>query len=88
MSQVTVTLERNADKVVGIIKSAYGFSSKDKAIQFIIMETGEEIIERTRDFTEDQKTELIKTNVTEVNVLETIKTLPYEHILLQDRCLL
>ncbi|MBS3060259.1 MAG: DUF2683 family protein [DPANN group archaeon] len=46
MSQVTVTLERNADKVVGIIKSAYGFSSKDKAIQFIIMETGEEIIER------------------------------------------
>lgn len=45
MSQVTVKLSKELDKVVGIVKSAYGFSSKDKAIRFIIQEKGEEIVE-------------------------------------------
>src|SRR3989338_1793480 len=52
--------------------------SENEKREIIASSTGEEIIERTRDFTEDQKTELIKTNVTEVNVLETIKTLSVE----------
>ena len=46
MSQVTVTLDKELDKVVGIIKSAYGISSKDKAIQFIIRDKADEILER------------------------------------------
>ncbi|MCD4740628.1 DUF2683 family protein [archaeon] len=46
MAQVTVTLDEDEDRVVGIIKSIYGFSSKNKAIQFIIKEKGEEIFEK------------------------------------------
>ena len=46
MSQVTVTLNKKMDKVVGIIKSIYGFSSKDKAIQFIIKEKAADILEK------------------------------------------
>ena len=46
MVQVTVELPRDLDKIVGVVKSIYGFSSKDKAIQFIIKEMGEEIFER------------------------------------------
>src|SRR3989344_2150396 len=52
--------------------------SENEKREIIASSTGEEIIERTRDFTDDQKTKLIKTNVTEVNVLETIKTLSVE----------
>jgi len=46
MSQVTVNLNPDLDKVVGIIKSAYGLSSKDKAIQVIIEEKAEDILRR------------------------------------------
>ena len=46
MTQVTVTLDEEEEKVVGVVKSIYGFSSKDKAIQFIIKEKGEEILEK------------------------------------------
>ncbi|MCD6522870.1 MAG: DUF2683 family protein [Candidatus Diapherotrites archaeon] len=46
MTQVVVTLNKELDKVVGIIKSMYGFSSKNKAIQFIIRREAEELLEK------------------------------------------
>jgi len=46
MSQVTVNLNPDLDKVVGIIKCAYGLSSKDKAIQVIIEEKAGDILKR------------------------------------------
>jgi len=46
MSQVTVKLSDELDKVVGVVKSLGGFRSKDEAIQYIIREKGEEILER------------------------------------------
>ncbi len=46
MSQVTVTLDKDADRVVGVVKSLYGLSSKDKAIQLIIHEKGDEMLEK------------------------------------------
>lgn len=39
-------LSRELDRLVGVIKSLYGLSSKDKAVQFIIREQAEEILER------------------------------------------
>ena len=45
MSQVTVTLDKDMDRIVGIVKSLYGFSSKSKAIEAIISEKGEEMLE-------------------------------------------
>ena len=44
MSQVNVSLNKEADKVVGIVKSLYGLSSKDKAIQFIIKREGRQLL--------------------------------------------
>lgn len=44
MSQVNVYLNKEADRVVGVVKSLYGFSSKDKAIQFIIKKEGRELL--------------------------------------------
>src|SRR3989344_287060 len=52
--------------------------SENEKKEIIASSTGEEIIERTKDFTKDQKTELIKANVTETNVLEVIRTLSIE----------
>ena len=46
MAQVTVTLSKELDKVVGIVKSIYGLSSKNEAIQFIIEKEGENILEK------------------------------------------
>jgi hypothetical protein len=46
MSQVTVPLDEDLDRVVGIVKSLYGVSSKSKAIQLIISEKGNEMMER------------------------------------------
>ncbi|OIO25729.1 hypothetical protein COX85_02270 [Candidatus Micrarchaeota archaeon CG_4_10_14_0_2_um_filter_55_9] len=46
MTQVTVNLTKEQDRVVGIIKSAYGLSSKNKAIQLIIGEAAEGVLER------------------------------------------
>ena len=46
MSQVTVSLNKELDKIVGIVKSIEGLSSKDKAIQFILKEKGEDILVR------------------------------------------
>ena len=57
MTQVTVTLDKELDKVVGIIKSAYGISSKDKAIQYIIRDKADEMLERELkpEFIEEMK---------------------------------
>lgn len=49
--------------------------SEDEKKQIIAGSTGKEIINRTKDFTEEQKTELIKANITEKNVFEAIKNL-------------
>ena len=38
MAAITVTLDKNQDRIIGIIKSMYGFSSKDKAIKAVIDE--------------------------------------------------
>ena len=46
MSQVTVSLDEDLDRVVGVVKSLYGVSSKSKAIQLIIGEKGSEMMER------------------------------------------
>ncbi len=45
MSMVMVHLNTELEKIVGIVKSVYGFSSKDKAIQFILEKEGEGILE-------------------------------------------
>ena len=52
--------------------------SENEKKEIIAGSTGEEIIERTKNFTEEQKTELIKANVTEANVFEAIKILDIE----------
>ena len=49
--------------------------SEDEKKKIIASSTGEEIIAGTKNFTEEQKTEIIKANVTEVNVFEAIKIL-------------
>ncbi|MDO8610348.1 MAG: hypothetical protein Q7R95_07400 [bacterium] len=49
--------------------------SEDEKKQIIAGSTGKEIINRTKDFTEEQKIELIKANITEKNVFEAIKNL-------------
>ncbi|MCK4328012.1 MAG: DUF2683 family protein [Candidatus Diapherotrites archaeon] len=46
MTQVTVTLSKDLDRVVGVVKSVYSLPSKDKAIQLIIDEMGHEIMEK------------------------------------------
>ncbi len=52
--------------------------SESEKKEIIAGSTGKEIIERTKDFTEDQKTELIKANVTEANIFDVIKILDTE----------
>jgi len=46
MSQVTVHLDEGLDKAVGVVKSIYGLPSKDKAIQFMLQQQAEEVMER------------------------------------------
>ncbi len=47
MTQAVVNLDEYADRVLNVVKALYGFRKKDEAVNYVIAEYGEEMLERS-----------------------------------------